>query len=114
MQRELNFSQQDMADVMEETFERLRKLRAAGQAEYAHGPAFGNFNRLEDLTNVDRRGVLWIYLQKHLDGITAFIGGHESQREDVIGRIDDARVYLSLLEGMILEDRTNAKLQGSK
>ena len=37
---------------------------------------------------------------KHIDGINAWVKGHESQREDVTGRIKDAIVYLCLLWGM--------------
>lgn len=111
MQRKVDFSEQDMADVMEQVFNELHALRKAGQKEYAHGPAFGNFNRLEDLTGIDRKQILWIYLQKHLDGIMAFLKGHKSQREDVLGRINDALVYLTLLRGMILEDRENEDQQ---
>ena len=44
-----------------------------------------------------------VYLLKHIDGITAYIEGHKSQREDVRGRITDTVVYLVLLWGMIEE-----------
>ena len=96
-----------MANLMHETFERLDKLRAAGQAEYAGAEdyAFGNFDRLATSLKLDRKAVLWVYLAKHLDGITSFINGHKSQREDVEGRIDDAIVYLELLRGMIRMER---------
>ena len=47
--------------------------------------------------------VLWIFLKKHMDGITAYIKGHKSQREDVRGRIKDAIVYLMLLWAMVEE-----------
>jgi hypothetical protein len=42
-----------------------------------------------------------VYLLKHIDGISSFVNGHESQREDVRGRITDAIVYLCLLWGMV-------------
>jgi len=42
-----------------------------------------------------------VYLLKHIDGITAHIDGHTSQREEVEGRITDAIVYLFLLSGLI-------------
>ena len=47
------------------------------------------------------------YFLKHVDGINAFIKGHNSQREDVTGRITDCIVYLMLLWGMIKEERSN-------
>ena len=49
-----------------------------------------------------------VYLLKHIDGITAYLSGHKSQREDVRGRIKDAIVYLMLLWAMI-EERENNK-----
>ena len=45
------------------------------------------------------------YLLKHIDGINAFVKGHTSQREDIIGRITDCIVYLMLLWGMVIEER---------
>ncbi|HEX6940221.1 MAG TPA: hypothetical protein VF158_12475 [Longimicrobiales bacterium] len=42
-----------------------------------------------------------VYLEKHLDGIHAYVQGHRSQRESVRGRINDAIVYLCLLRGMV-------------
>jgi hypothetical protein len=50
--------------------------------------------------------ILMVYLNKHMDGITAYINGHTSQREDVRGRIADAMVYLALLWGLV-EDKEN-------
>ena len=47
-----------------------------------------------------------VYFLKHVDGISAHVKGHKSQREDVTGRITDAIVYLCLLRGMI-EDGKN-------
>jgi len=44
-----------------------------------------------------------VFLLKHFDGITSYVDGHKSQREDVRGRIKDAIVYLMLLWGMIEE-----------
>lgn len=78
-------------------FPRLRALRDAGQAEYAHGQAFGNFTRLGTQLDLPPMKVLWVYLQKHMDGIASYLKGHVSQREDVAGRIEDAIVYLMLL-----------------
>ena len=67
-------------------------VRAAGQKEYA---------RVAEYVDTSREKALMVYLLKHIDGITSFVNGHESQREDVRGRITDAIVYLCLLWGMI-------------
>jgi hypothetical protein len=96
----------EVAVIMQDTFARLDKLREAGQKEYAHDEdnAFANFERVSNYLGIDREKVLWTYLQKHLDGIVAFINGHRSQRESVHGRIDDAHVYLELLRAMIIDE----------
>lgn len=99
-------TREQMAAVMETMFDEERNTREAGQKEYAHDAenAFRNFDGLAGELGLDRKMVLWIYLRKHMDGILAYLRGHKSQREDVRGRIKDARVYLALLRGMIEED----------
>lgn len=99
-------SKEFVAEVMDRLFVELKALRECGQKEYAHDDtsAFANFERVAARwakRGVSREVVLFIYLEKHLDGITAFINGHKSQREPVQGRIKDAIVYLTLLMAMI-------------
>lgn len=98
-----------MAEVMETVFQECREVRGEGQKEYAHdeGNAFGNFDRTGEELNLPPEKVLWIFMRKHLDGIKAHINGHESQREDVSGRIKDAITYLCLLRGLV--ERKRAK-----
>ena len=57
-----------------------------------------------------------VYLLKHIDGISSFVNGHQSQREDVRGRITDVIVYLCLLWGMIEkeENKTHNEIQLDK
>tara|TARA_R110002051_G_scaffold325708_1_gene430367 strand:- start:1227 stop:1424 length:198 start_codon:yes stop_codon:yes gene_type:complete len=57
-----------------------------------------------------REKVLMTYLLKHIDGISSFVNGHKSQREDVRGRITDAIVYLCLLWGMIEDTEDKRKI----
>lgn len=97
-------SQKDVAELFKKVFnEELMSLREAGQAEYAQvgTNAFANFERVSNDLGIDRKLVLWTYLRKHIDGITSYLRGHVSQREDVRGRINDALVYLLLLRAMI-------------
>ena len=77
-----------------------------GQKEYAHDPnnTHANFDRLADATGIAPEQVLWVYLMKHIDGISAWIRGHRSQRESVHGRIKDARAYLALLDAMVARE----------
>ena len=98
----MNFNQ--MTKLMEEEIiPNLMRTRDAGQKEYAHskGDVFANFKRVAQSIDSDMKKVLWVYFLKHVDGISAHIKGHKSQREDVRGRLTDAIVYLCLLWGMV-------------
>ena len=80
----------------------IKKTRDAGQKEYAHTAdnVFANFERVAKALGISKEEVLMVYLLKHIDGISAYVKGHKSQREDVTGRITDAIVYLMLLWAM--------------
>ena len=82
------------------------RTRDAGQKEYAHGRdnVFANFERGAKALDISREKVLMTYLLKHIDGISAYVKGHKSQREDITGRITDAIVYLMLLWAMNRDD----------
>jgi len=99
-------NQSDMSKVMDRILKEVASMRNAGQAEYAHDDddVFANFNRISNLLDVDRKKVLMTYMLKHVDGIAAYVKGHESQRENVTGRITDCVVYLMLLWAMIEEE----------
>jgi len=95
-----------MAKVMATIFEKCQSFRESGQKEYAHKEdnAFANFERVGERLTLDRKKVLLVYLEKHLDGIHSYVNGYKSQREDVRGRILDLIVYSTLLYGMIEEE----------
>ena len=84
----------------------IMRTRDAGQKEYAHEKenVFANFERGARALDISREKVLMTYLLKHIDGISAYVKGHKSQREDVTGRITDAIVYLMLLWAMNREE----------
>lgn len=96
-------SKQDIKYLMDKIFHDLQETREAGQKEYAHDSdnAFGNFERLATQLGLSKEKILWVYVQKHIDGVVSYLNGHKSQREDVRGRIKDIMVYLVLLWGMI-------------
>ena len=95
-----------MHKLMDGILKKVTATRDAGQKEYAHddNDVFANFNRVADILEEDRKKVLMTYMLKHVDGIAAYVKGHESQREDVTGRITDCVVYLMLLWAMIEEE----------
>lgn len=104
-------SQVEVAELFKQVFNNeIMALREAGQKEYAHtdSNAFSNFERVASDLGMDRKLVLWTYVRKHLDGITSYLRGHKSQREDVRGRINDAITYLLLLRCMI-EDESDGQ-----
>ena len=82
---------------------KIKETRDDGQKEYARTEdnVFANFDRVSDCLKIPREKALMLYLLKHVDGISSYIDGHKSQREDVSGRITDTIVYLFLLWAMI-------------
>ena len=94
-----------MSNLMNEIWSQVQQTRDDGQKEYAHTEdnVFANFDRVGSLLSITSEKTLMVYLLKHIDGITAYIAGHKSQREDVRGRIKDAIVYLMLLWAMVEE-----------
>ena len=105
-----------MHSLMDAILKEVTVTRDSGQKENAHddNDVFANFNRIAHLLEEDRKKVLMTYMLKHIDGISAFIKGHKSQREDVTGRITDCIVYLMLLWGMIEEEKGYGTLFGTK
>ena len=87
----------------------ILKTRDEGQKEYAQDDnnVFANFERVSKKLGISKEEVLMTYLLKHVDGITAWVNGHKSQREDVTGRIKDAIVYLMLLWAMTDTEECN-------
>jgi hypothetical protein len=102
-------TQERAAQIMEEVFEECRGLRGAGQQEYARlqQNALANFERVATHMDISRETALFTYFFKHVDGITAYIKGHRSQREGVRGRINDCIVYLCLLRAMVEDEDGN-------
>lgn len=98
----------DVEAIMNEVFKECHGLRIAGQAEYAHSNtnALANFERVAERTGISRESVLFVYMQKHIDGIASYVQGYESQRESVTDRINDAIVYLVLLRCMVHDKET--------
>jgi len=96
-----------MLDKIKGIFEKVQFMHIAGQKEYAHDEdnVFANFERIASQMKTDKKFILWVYFMKHVDGIASYINGHQSQREDVRGRLTDAIVYLIILWAMIDEDQ---------
>ena len=95
-----------MKRLIQNIFHEINKTRKQGQKEYARKSSnvFANFERVAKSLQLTREEVLLVYLLKHIDGISSYVKGHKSQREDIRGRLTDAMVYLCLLWGMVNEN----------
>ena len=104
---------QEMKDLIDrEIIPQVLKIRDAGQKEYARNQdnVFANFERVSKLLSISKEKALMTYLLKHIDGIISYVDGHDSQREDVTGRITDAIVYLMLFWAMTKEDKSTVTI----
>lgn len=101
----------EFKELLEQTHERLTQLTDTKGAEYAHdADQLSNFKRLGSQLQLHPTAVLLVYLQKHLDAVTAFVsatnkGEQPIESEPIDGRIDDAILYLILLKGLIRDYR---------
>jgi hypothetical protein len=82
-----------------------REIGKTKAVEYTQGDRLDNFKRLAKELGVDPKIVLWVYLKKHLDSIASYIRTNKTYSEPIEGRIKDARVYLSLLRGLVEEEK---------
>ena len=105
----MNFEEFDrLLDVM---IAEEREIGITKGKEYTQGDRLDNFKRLAIELNITPKQVLWVYLKKHLDSIANFIKTDAKSAtmpvlsEPIEGRIKDARVYLSLLRGLIAEEK---------
>jgi len=84
----------------------VNRMKDTKGKEYSNSESrFGNFNRIAaelGLTNIQ---VAWVYTKKHLDGIASYCRTEKILSEPIEGRIVDAIVYLTLIAGMIEEER---------
>ena len=95
-----------MDKLMTKILQIVQQTRDDGQLEYpSKDNVFADFEDTAELVGIPRESVLLTFLNKHIRGIAAYVKGHQSQREDVRGRITDAIVYLCLLWGMIESDK---------
>ena len=102
-------NQKQLDKIIQSQITKVLQTRKDGQLEYARDieNVFANFQRVGKYIGISQEKVLMVYLLKHIDGIMAHINGHESQRENVEGRIIDVHVYLLLLRGMLEQSATN-------
>ena len=111
-------------DVLLEKMQGLE--RAVGESkgrEYGLDYRTSNFHRLGEEVKVTcpkcgcRHSVgpfiiLWVFLKKHLDAILSYVNGRrDGLSESIYGRILDTRVYASLFEALVEEERYEREVE---
>ena len=96
---------EDFDKLLEKMFQEEKNIANTKGQEYTQGDRLDNFKRIAKELGIDPKQVLWVYLKKHLDSISSFIKTNKVLSEPIEGRILDARVYLSLLRGLIEEEK---------
>ena len=94
----------DFDKLLDKMIEEERGIGTTKAREYTQGDRLDNFKRLAKELGITPQQVLWVYLKKHLDSIASYVRTQKVLSEPIQGRIMDARVYLSLLRGLIEEE----------
>lgn len=112
MQEELFLNSDDAMRILEELHSDEVQTFLKAQKEYAQSEnIFANFVRQGERLKLSPEKVLMVFAIKHFDGIVAHVNGYETQREKIDGRIQDLRIYLSLLEMMVIKRRSDNEQQ---
>ncbi len=95
--------------LVEKSLKQVKERLEDGKKEYARRDdnVFANFDRVAERRRLNREEVLMVYIEKHLDGIHAWVDGHHSQRESVEERILDAIAFLILGRAMAVQRKEN-------
>ena len=71
---------------------------------------FENFKSIGKRLKLDPKIILMVYLLKHIDSITTFVLYGKKGTEGTKGRIQDSINYLTMLYGLIEEDKKDGLL----
>lgn len=96
---------EDAEKLMQQMFDEELSIARTKGKEYTQGDRLDNFKRIGAELGINPKKVLWVYLKKHLDSIASYIKSEKVLSEPIEGRIMDARVYLTLLRGLIEEEK---------
>lgn len=99
----------ELNEVIEASFEEIRRLRATKGRDYAHSDDhFDNFKRHAQTLGLSPEQIWAVYASKHWDAVMSFCARGKVESEPIEGRIDDLLVYLLLLKGQVLDGRRAA------
>src|SRR5262245_11198732 len=109
-------TRQDIARVMEETFDTILSLNQTKGEEYSTADdALLNFNRDASDNGMTQEPVLRLSAGKHWQSVTDYVrdverGKMRNRTEPIEARIDDLIVYLCILKVMVrIRDRERQK-----
>lgn len=95
-------------ELFDEIVKQERETLCKKRTEYADGESrFINFYDGAHFTGLSPEQTLWCYMAKHLASIREIVNGKAVTREVLREKIGDARNYLVLLEGMILDRQSD-------
>ena len=95
----------ELTQIIDNTFEAIRKLRATKGKDYTRGEAdtLSNFKRHAEALDLQPEQIWAVYAGKHWDAIVSYCKRGQVESEPIEGRIDDMLTYLLLLKGLIAE-----------
>jgi hypothetical protein len=96
----------ERSQIAKDAFERRLVILDGKGKEYANGEdANGNFKRLAPKLGLTPEQILWVYTAKHIDSIETWLRTGDEGMEGIIGRLDDLRNYVDILESLIVEKK---------
>lgn len=96
----------ERSQIAKDAFERRLVILEGKGKEYANGEdANGNFKRLAPKLGLTPEQVLWVYAAKHIDSIETWLRTREEGMEGIIGRLDDLRNYVDILESIVRDEK---------
>ena len=97
--------------LLTQVHEKMVSLTESKGEEYkgAQDNQFGNFERTAQDTGLSREQVWLVFFNKHFDALRTYVrdmatGVERKRSESIVGRIDDAILYLILLRGMVIQN----------
>lgn len=103
------YSHKNYDDLVEQTFEEIRKLGKLKGGEYAgDSDRLANFRRNANALGLSMETVWAVYCAKHWDAVMQYIKDLQSETsrprlESIEGRVDDIIVYMLLFKAMVRE-----------
>ncbi len=90
--------------IIDEAIKRRKAIMDTKGNDYAGDSDVNmNFKRNAKLLGMRTQQIWAVYFMKHIDAIMTYVGDGKIESEPIIGRLDDARNYLDILECLMRE-----------